>query len=313
MLPLHQRRVVALAQRVRDGGIFDRPAVQENDLLLPRRAAHARAAEQSGDAHARDFHLGHIEQFPHERRAEKIAQPLAQRLPRRELMHEAVVVQQCEADVRMPDRLKLQHMLDVAGLGVFRAQKFPPCRQVVEKRTRLDLRALGLAAVAHGLHFSAAHDHLRARERAVLACGEPEARHARDAGQRLAAEAERVDRHEVRARPDFARGVALEAEQRVVAIHAAAVVHDPDERIPAAPDQHLDARRAGIERIFHQLLHDARGPLDHLARGDLRSHIFGQQGDSAHLTWLAAVITVPDDAHAHRFSRQTSSESAPRK
>ena len=55
----------------------------------------------------------------------------------------------------------------------------------------------------------------------ALAGGEAEARDAGDAGQRFAAKTEGVDGREIGARADLAGGVALQAEQRVVAVHAA--------------------------------------------------------------------------------------------
>ena len=48
--------------------------------------------------------------------------------------------------------------------------------------------------------------------------------HRGDRRQRLAAEAEAAHAHEIAGRADLGRGVALEREQRVVALHAAAVV-----------------------------------------------------------------------------------------
>ena len=38
-------------------------------------------------------------------------------------------------------------------------------------------------------------------------------------------------------------------------------------------------RRAGVERVFDELLHDARRPLDHLAGGDAVDGGFGQLAD----------------------------------
>ncbi len=39
----------------------------------------------------------------------------------------------------------------------------------------------------------------------------------------------------------------------------------------------------GVERIFHQLLHDARRPLNHFAGGDLIGDLLGQQVDAVHV------------------------------
>ena len=62
--------------------------------------------------------------------------------------------------------------------------------------------------------------------------------------------------------------MALDREHEVVAGHAGAVVGDADQPPPAAVGQHVDARRAGVERVLDELLDDARRPLHHLAGGD---------------------------------------------
>ena len=38
----------------------------------------------------------------------------------------------------------------------------------------------------------------------------------------------------------------------------------------------------GVERVFDEFLHDARGPFNHLAGGDLIGDVFGQQADAVH-------------------------------
>ena len=169
-----------------------------------------------------------------------------------------------------------------AASVAFAAQEFPPRRQVEKQRTRLDARARRVAAVADLLDPAAVDEDFRARERAGLARRQPETRHAGDARQRLAAKAQRGDGGEVRARADFAGGVAFEAEQRVVAVHAVPVVRHPHERDPAALDDDLHGRRLGVEAVFHQFLDHRGGPFHHLARRHLAGDDLGQQGDSAH-------------------------------
>ncbi len=45
---------------------------------------------------------------------------------------------------------------------------------------------------------------------------------------------------------------------------------------------HFQTRRAGIQRVFNQLLDHRRRPLDHLASGDLVGNPVGQNTDSRH-------------------------------
>ena len=103
-------------------------------------------------------------------------------------------------------------------------------------------------------------------------------RYGADRRQRLAAEAERIDGNEILV-GELRRGVALDRKQQVGPCHALAVVGDTNEPAAAAVGQHVDAARAGIERILDKLLHDACRALDHLAGGDAVDNGFGQLAD----------------------------------
>ena len=109
-----------------------------------------------------------------------------------------------------------------------------------------------------------------------------------DGRQRLAAKAERGDGKQIPDVAQFAGGVALEGQQRVVAQHAAAVVGDANQ-MPAAA-LHLDAKigGAGVERIFEQFLDDGGGALHHLSGRDLVGDRVGEDAYSAHVTVLRA-------------------------
>jgi hypothetical protein len=76
--------------------------------------------------------------------------------------------------------------------------------------------------------------------------------------------------------------VALEAEQRVLAIHAAAVVGDGEKFVAAAVILDIDARRAGVEAVLDEFLEHGGRPFDHLAGRDLAGHGVGQQSDASH-------------------------------
>ena len=62
--------------------------------------------------------------------------------------------------------------------------------------------------------------------------------------------------------------MALDRQFEVAALHAAAVVADPDQAQAAASDGNVDARRAGVDGVLDQLLDDACRTLDDLTRGD---------------------------------------------
>ena len=51
---------------------------------------------------------------------------------------------------------------------------------------------------------------------------------------------------------------------------------------PAAFHLDANARSSGVERVFKQLLDDGRGPVDHLAGGDLVGNLIGKDADLAH-------------------------------
>ena len=121
-------------------------------------------------------------------------------------------------------------------------------------------------------------------KRPRFARGQPEPRHAGDARQRLPAKPQRGDGREVRARADFARRVAFQAKQGVVAVHAVPVVHHAHQRDAAALDGDLHRARPGVEAVFDEFLDDRRRPFDDLARRHLAGHDFRQQRNAAHGT-----------------------------
>ena len=68
---------------------------------------------------------------------------------------------------------------------------------------------------------------------------------------------------------------------------AAAVVDDFDQLDSATADRDADPGRAGIERVFDQLLDDRNRPLDDLSGGDLADRSFVEQakGHAASTPW----------------------------
>jgi len=103
-----------------------------------------------------------------------------------------------------------------------------------------------------------------------------------DRGERLASEPQGGDAVEIRGVRDLGSRVALEGEERVVAVHPAAVVRDLDE-LAAARDQ-TDPHVPGpcVEGVFDQLLHDRGGPLHDLACGDLVDEGVREKVDPSH-------------------------------
>jgi hypothetical protein len=76
--------------------------------------------------------------------------------------------------------------------------------------------------------------------------------------------------------------VALEGQQGVVAVHSLAVIGDADELSPASFDLDANAHGSRVERILKELLDHRRGPIDHLAGGNLVGNLIGEDADLAH-------------------------------
>src|SRR5690606_2001504 len=83
------------------------------------------------------------------------------------------------------------------------------------------------------------------------------------------AEPERGDRLEVGGGGELARRVRGHGQRQLFRRDPAAVVGDADQLRAAFFDGDVDVRRAGVEAVLDQLLDDAGGSLDDLARGDL--------------------------------------------
>ena len=73
--------------------------------------------------------------------------------------------------------------------------------------------------------------------------------------------------------------MAFKGQHCVVTNHSFAVVGNFQQPSPAGFDLDRDARRAGVDCVFDQLLERRRGPLDHLAGGDAVDQLLGQATD----------------------------------
>ena len=129
----------------------------------------------------------------------------------------------------MPDRLKMQLMLDVAAFGVLRAEKFPACRQIIKKRADFHLRARRVTTVADNVDLAAVDDNFRAGNRVRLACRQAKTRNTGDARQSFTAKSKRGDGGEIVSASNFTGRVTLERKERVIAVHSTTVVNHSDE------------------------------------------------------------------------------------
>ena len=189
---------------------------------------------------------------------------------------------QRESDLRITKRElrdDARHLRRFAGVGF---QKFAPRGQVVEQIADFDRRALGTAGFLDRRNGAAVDADLGARDVAAQPRLHHEMRDRRDARQRLAAKAERVNGGEIVGSLNLARRVALEREPRILRAHPLAIVFDADEPLAAQLDVDLDPPRAGVDGVFDELFDDRCRTLDHLAGGDLIGEVGWEEVDAAH-------------------------------
>ncbi len=73
--------------------------------------------------------------------------------------------------------------------------------------------------------------------------------------------------------------MAIHSEREIGMRHAAAVIGDTDPPPAAAIGEDVDPAGTGVDRVFDEFLHDARGTFDHLAGGDAVDDLFGKLAD----------------------------------
>ena len=274
-LPFVMQHVpVGLAQRVHHHPVPDEAAVDEH--VLARHLGRVGGLHrEAGDPQRPSLRLDRRGAFD-ERRAEQRGDARAPAV-RLQSLHQASVVLQREADVRIGERDAAERLVAMAPFGRFRAQELPPRRSVeVEllhghgragrnrrRRRRTDIAAVDLDAPC-----------VRGRRRARRK-GKP--RHRRHRRQRLAAKAQRRDGVEVVRRRELRRRMPLHGERQLVAGDSGAVVRHADAPDAASLEIDVDLGRARVERVLEQLLQRRGRALDDLARGDLVDEVVGQR------------------------------------
>lgn len=184
-----------------------------------------------------------------------------------------------------PGQGGLRHVLgDEPELGRVRAEELAPSGQVVKEFPDLDRRPPRQGDVGDGSELLAlALDHRAAVPGAVMR-PQGQFRNGGDAGQGLAAEAEGGDPLEVVLARNLARRVPPEAQGRVLAAHARAIVLDLDQPLPAFDEFDPDVGGSGVEGILDEFLDHGYGPLDDLPGGDLLGDLGRQNVDLIHDT-----------------------------
>src|SRR5438093_1570125 len=155
----------------------------------------------------------------------------------------------------MTDRLQMNLMFDVTAFSVFRAKKFSARGHVIKKRAHLDLSSWRLDAIAHDIDLTTVDNDLGSSECARLSGSQTKSRHTRDTRQCFAAKSQCRHCLQIDSRPNLARSMSLQRQQRVIAIHAAAVIDYSDQRDPPATNEDVDLAAASVDAVFNQLLH----------------------------------------------------------
>ncbi len=264
------------AHRALQHRIGDRPAVDRQRLRRRGGAGDRRRAGEAGDAQRPAF-ARHRDHRLRRLRAEQRRDALGAVLPR-QVERDAAVAFQPERHLGRGQRQAAHRGLGVVRLGARMLEELAPRRGGEEQVAHHHARPHG-AGGGRDIRDRAALDaDLRGVRRTGRARGDGEPRRGADRGQRLAAEAQGGDVHQVVV-GQLRGGVAQHRQRQAVRVHAAAVVGHLDAVDAAGVERHRDPRRTRVERVLHQLLHRRRRALDHLAGGDAIDGVGRQDAD----------------------------------
>ena len=183
----------------------------------------------------------------------------------------------------MCERVVRDQRGDVRELGRFGAEEFAACRRVEEEIGDGDGGSARQGGVFDVDEFCRRRFRCECRGRSSpVARFERDACDGSDGRQRFAAKAEGGNREQFVGGAQLRGCVTLEGEERIVAIHAVAVVGDADELAAAGFDFDADAIGAGVERVFEQFFDDGGGTIDHLTGSNLIGHLVGKNTNAPH-------------------------------
>ena len=252
-----------------DGGaqhrVHHRAAIDHQRLRRRRGPAFHRRAGQALQPQAIPRAL-HRQQRRRGPRPQQRGDPRRTRL-RRQVEHHPAVAGAAERDAGRGERQPAHRGLGMLGLDPHAFEEFAPRRRGEEQvgHHRLGARRPGGRPRRAG--HAALHRNAPGMRRAWHAGGQAQPRRRPDAGQRLAAEAQRVDPHQMVVR-QLGRAVPLHRQRQAVRRHAVAVIGDLDPRGAALVERDRDPPGPGVDRVLDQLLDHRGRPLDHLARRD---------------------------------------------
>ena len=195
-----------------------------------------------------------------------------------------------EGDVGMYEHDALHLGGDVGEFRAVALEELTACGYVEEEVLHEEVGADGTCLGFLGAHLGAFEDEVCAD---FLLCGAGEEfylRHGGDAGQRFAPESHGGEGKEVGSLAYLAGGVPLESQTGIGLAHPLAVVHHLEAGASGIDDHHVDAPRAGVDGILHQLFDDGGGALYDFACGYLVGDGIGKELDDVQESCCAGCV-----------------------
>lgn len=177
----------------------------------------------------------------------------------------------------MRQREILHGLFHVEDFGALRFQEFLAGRHVGKELAHLHHRTAAAAGRSPVTQHAVTHFNPRAQGLALRPGQNEQPGHRGDTRNGLAAKAQTANAREFRGLVQFGGGVPLQTEERVIPVHARAVIAHPHQSHAAALNFHQNAAGLGVQAVFHQLFHHRCRPVHHLARSDLIRYLFRKQ------------------------------------
>ena len=157
----------------------------------------------------------------------------------------------------------------MGGLSHGSLEEFCPCRSVVENISHNDRGTVRCADLLVQLLSATLYDIADCGKLIALLCDQFYSAHRSDARKRFASKSERKDRIQIFNTADFGSRMAKKSQTDIVGRNAFPVIAHADHLNPAAFDFNGNVGRAGIDRIFRELLYDGCRTLYNFTGGDL--------------------------------------------
>src|SRR5439155_3450848 len=201
---------------------------------------------------------GHRNKTVEQAAAEYLKRPFAQVLGRRNSQNFAAIICHRKSNFGMRESVMGNNARQMIILRGLRAHKFPTRRCIEKQVTDQNGRPPIACSVLYIDQLSAFHDNASGGL-IILGFGRKfNLCNRRDRSQSFAAKTECDDLRKIIECPNFGSSMPLECENRIVALHAFAIVHDPHQAATAKFDIDLDSLSARIYRIFNKLFYHGR-------------------------------------------------------